>query len=51
MKTPAGNSTFAKKNGFSCSKDSFVVNETFVYLMKFCAENPPLRKAENPSSQ
>jgi len=28
------------KDGVSCSKDSFIVNESFVYLMKFCGRIP-----------
>lgn len=29
----------------SCSKDSFVVNGTLVFQIKFCAKNPALRQA------
>jgi hypothetical protein len=43
-RTPAPNSTFPK-GGVSCSKDSFVVIETFVLLMNFCGETPALREA------
>ncbi len=38
------NSRFAKA-GFSCFYDSEVLNSSFVYLMKFSAKNPRLRKA------
>jgi hypothetical protein len=40
----AGNSTYPK-GGISCSKDSYVVNQTLVFQIKFCAKNPPQRKA------
>ena len=40
----AGNSTYPK-GGVSCSKDSFVVNQTFVFQIKFCGKNPALRVA------
>ena len=43
-KTPAGNSTYPK-GGVSCSKDSFVVNQTLVFQMKFCGKSPALRVA------
>ncbi len=35
----AGNSTYPK-DGFSCSKDSFVVNQTLVFQIKFCGNSP-----------
>ena len=38
------NSTYPK-GGVSCSKDSFVVNETLVFQIKFCGKNPALRVA------
>jgi hypothetical protein len=41
---PACNSTYPK-GGVSCSKDSFVVNETLVFQIKFCGKNPALRVA------
>lgn len=41
---PAANSTYPK-GGFSCSKDSFVVNQTLVFQIKFCGESPALRVA------
>jgi hypothetical protein len=40
------NSTYPK-GGVSCSKDSFVVNQTFVLQMKFCGKSPALRVAAN----
>ncbi len=40
----AGNSTYPK-GGVSCSKDSFVVNQTSVFQIKFCGESPALRVA------
>jgi hypothetical protein len=43
-RTPAGNSTYPK-GGVSCSKDSFVVNQTFVFQIKFCGKSPALRVA------
>jgi hypothetical protein len=42
-KTPY-NSTYPK-GGVSCSKDSFVVIETFVLLINICGELPALRVA------
>jgi hypothetical protein len=43
-RTPAGNSTYPK-GGISCSKDSFVVNQTLVFQIKFCGKSPALRVA------
>ena len=43
-RTPAPNSTYPK-GGVSCSKDSFVVNETLVFQIKFCGKIPALRVA------
>jgi len=40
----AYNSTYPK-GGVSCSKDSFVVNQTFVFQIKFCGKSPALRVA------
>lgn len=37
-------STFAIQ-GVSCSKDSFVVNQTLVFQIKFCGKSPALRVA------
>jgi hypothetical protein len=39
-----GNSTYPK-GGVSCSKDSFVVNGTLVFQIKFCGKSPALRVA------
>jgi hypothetical protein len=39
-KTPY-NSTYPKGGGL-CSKDSFVVNQTLVFQIKFCGESPAL---------
>ena len=38
------NSTYPKGGG-SYSKDSFVVNQTFVFQIKFCGKSPALRVA------
>jgi hypothetical protein len=43
-KATATNSSYPK-GGVSCSKDSFVVNETFVLLINICGESPALRVA------
>jgi len=43
-KTAAGNSTYPK-GGVSCSKDSFAVNQTLVFQIKFCGKSPALRVA------
>jgi hypothetical protein len=40
------NSTYPK-GGFSCSKDSFVVNGSLVFQIKFCGKSPALRVAAN----
>jgi hypothetical protein len=40
----AANSTYPK-GGVSCSKDSFVVNQTLVFQIKFCGKSPALRVA------
>jgi|GEM_PF-2747784 len=42
----SANSTYPK-GGFSCSKDSFVVNGSLVLRMKFSGKNPALRVAAN----
>ena len=39
-----GNSTYPK-GGVSCSKDSFVVNQTLVFQIKFCGKSPAPRVA------
>ena len=38
------NSTYPK-GGDLCSKDSFVVNQTLVFQIKFCGKSPALRVA------
>ncbi len=38
------NSTYPK-GGVLCSKDSFVVNGTLVFQIKFCGKSPALRVA------
>ncbi|MES2797221.1 MAG: hypothetical protein V4683_14715 [Bacteroidota bacterium] len=43
-RTSGYNSTFARA-GVSCSKGSFVVNQTLVFQMKFCGKSPALRVA------
>ena len=40
------NSTYPK-GGVSCSKDSFMVNQTLVFQIKFCGKSPALRVAAN----
>jgi hypothetical protein len=45
-KKPTHNSTYPK-GGVSCSKDSFVVNQTIDFQIKFCGKNPALRVAAN----
>ena len=40
----ACNSTYPK-GGVSCSKESFVVNQTLVFQIKFCGKSPALRVA------
>ena len=43
-KRPAFNSTYPK-GGVSCSKDSFVDNQTLVFQIKFCGKSTALRVA------
>lgn len=40
-RSTAHNSTYPK-GGDSCSKDSFVVNQTLVFQIKFCGQSPAL---------
>ncbi len=40
----AYNSTYPK-GGVSCSKESFVVNQTLVFQIKFCGKSTALRVA------
>lgn len=49
-RTPASNSTYPK-GGVSCSKDSFVDNQTLVFQIKFCGKSPALRVAAKRSFQ
>ena len=42
----AANSTYPK-GGFSCSKDSFVVNGSSVFQINFYGKNPAFRVAAN----
>ena len=49
-RTTGYNSTYPK-GGVSCSKDSFVVNETLVFQIKFCGKSPALRVAANRWNQ
>jgi hypothetical protein len=44
MRIATANSTYPK-GGVSCSKDSFVVNQTSVFQIKFCGKSPALRVA------
>ena len=44
MKKRPHNSTYPK-GGVSCSKDSFVVNQTLVFQIKFWGKSPALRVA------
>ena len=48
--SPAGNSTYPK-GGVSCSKDSFEVNQTLVFQIKFCGKSPALRVAAKRCGQ
>jgi hypothetical protein len=43
------NSTYPK-GGVSCSKESFVDNQTLVFQIKFCGISPALRVAANRSA-
>jgi hypothetical protein len=43
-RTTGYNSTYPK-GGVSFSKDSFVVNQTLVFQIKFCGKSPALRVA------
>lgn len=42
-KTPSKSSY--PKGGVSCSKDSFVVNQTLVFQIEFCGKTPARRVA------
>ena len=43
-RSTATNSAYPK-GGVSCSKDSFVGNQTLVFQIKFCGKSPALRVA------
>jgi hypothetical protein len=43
-RTTGYNNTYPK-GGVSCSQDSFVVNQTLVFQIKFCGKSPALRVA------
>jgi hypothetical protein len=43
MKNTAAPNSSYPKGGVSCSKDSFVVNGSLVFQIKFCAKSPALR--------
>jgi hypothetical protein len=45
-KARTANSSYPK-GGVSCSKDSFVGNQTLVFQIKFCGKSPALRVAAN----
>jgi hypothetical protein len=44
-KRPAAKRSYPK-GGVSCSKDSFVINQTLAFQIKFCGKSPALRVAE-----
>jgi hypothetical protein len=44
------NSTYPK-GGVSCSKESFVINESLVFQIKFCGKSPALRVAAKRCAQ
>ena len=44
MRITAHNSTYPK-GGASCSKDSFLVNQTLIFQIMFCGKSPALRVA------
>jgi len=50
QKARTANSTYPK-GGASCSKDSFVVNQTLVFQIKFCGKSPAHLKAANVSGK
>ena len=50
IKSRTDNSTYPK-GGVSCSKDSFVVNQTLVFQIKFCGKSPALRVAAKRYAQ
>jgi len=44
-KTKTPHNSIDPKGGVSCSKDSFVVNGSSVFQIKFCGKSPALRVA------
>ena len=50
QKPHTANSTYPK-GGFSFSKDSFVVNGSLVFQIKFCGKSPALRVAAKRYAQ
>ena len=44
-KESTGHNSTYPKGGVSCSKDSFVGNQTLVFQIKFCGKIPALRVA------
>jgi hypothetical protein len=51
MKRTTGYNSSYPKGGVSCSKDRFVVNETFVLLINICGKKPAHRVAANRYAQ
>jgi len=45
MERRAAHNSTLTIGGVSCSKDKFLVNETFVLLINICDESPDLRVA------
>jgi hypothetical protein len=45
-RTTTDNSSLAKWR-VTCFYDSFLLNQSAVFLLNFCAKNPPLRQAAN----
>ena len=48
MEKATTNNSSYRNGGVLRFKDSFVVNEIFVLLIKFCANSPALRVAAKP---
>jgi hypothetical protein len=44
LRKPTANSTYPK-GGVTCFKDSFVINGSLVFQIKFCGKKPALRVA------
>jgi hypothetical protein len=42
---PLAITAVTQNGGVSCSNDSFVVNQTLVFQIKFCGKSPALRVA------